>query len=230
MKLDLKKLVLAGTFLFSGMFLSSCLNDDVGSGISDQSGLMVFINASPGTNGLKFYADNNPIYMPSLDYNQYYGYVYQRIGNTDFTARTGGTNLDTLSLNIELDQFYSMFAVNTAENLELVAYEDNIPSISGSSKNLIRFIHLSHNAPSVKVGIEGINENLGTYHYKQASSFLETNRVFNKKLFLLNAETNDTIFTKNITLNDGRAYTIFSEGIYESENEDQDLDVQLLLY
>lgn len=229
MKLELKKLGFIGTFLFSGLFLASCLNnDDSGSMIQEESGFVVFINVSPGSNDVNFYANGTPVNMPALSYNEYYGYMYQSTGATDYTARTGSSDLDTLNLNIELNRFYSIYSVNTPENLELVAYQDNVPPISNPTKTSLRFIQLSHNAPTMKVGIEDVAENLGTFSFKQASSFMEINQVTNKKLFLLNAETNDTIFTKNVTLEGGTPYSVFSSGIYDSEDEDLDLDVNVI--
>lgn len=228
MKLELKKLGLIGTFLFSGVFMTSCLNNDDGSIVPDQSGFVVFINASPESNALKFYADGNVVNMPALDYNEFYGYLYQEVGEKNYTVRTGSTDLDTLVLDVELNRFYSLFAVNTSDSLELVAYPDNVPPISNPSRASIRFIQLSHNAPMVRVGIEDIAENFGTFSFKQASSFLEINQAINKKLFLVNSETNDTVFTKTVTLEGGKAYSVFSEGIFDSENENIDLDVKIL--
>lgn len=228
MKLELKKLGLIGTFLFSGLFLSSCLNNDDGPVIPDQSGFMLFVNTSPGTNGLKYFANGEAVTMPALNYNELYGYTYQEVGETNFTIRTGSVDLDTLSLDVDINRYYSLFAVNTPDNIELVAYQDNPVAISTPNKASIRFLQLSHNTPLVKVAIEGMEENLGIYYFKQASSFMEIDNIFNKNIYLINAETNDTILSKPLILEAGKTYSVFSEGIYGSDNENLDLDVQLI--
>ena len=111
-----------------------------------------------------------------------------------------------------------------------MAYLDSPSAPSSQLKTKIRFIQLSHNTPSVKLVIEGVEGDLGTFNFRNASSFMEIDRVNNRNLHLIDSETQDTIFTKNVTFNGGSTYSIFSEGIFGSDDENIDLDIQYLQY
>lgn len=229
----IKNVSKAGVLAIASLSLTSCLNnDDEGIIEPENAGYVLFANISPGSSGLRLHANDEVFNNNALSYNQFYGYAPVEVGSKSLTVRTASssTNLDTISLNVELNKFYSVFAVNTPENTELLAYLDNPSSPSSQLKTKIRFIQLSHNTPSVKLAIEGVGGDLGTYNFRNASSFIEIDRVNNKKLYLINSETQDTIFSKSVSFNGGSAYSVFSEGIFGSDDENLDLDIQYLQY
>lgn len=230
MKLDLKKLGLFGAIVVSGLFLNSCLNDDLENPYPEDAGWIAFINASPDSEMLKFYSNGNNINSPGIGYSQFINYVAFEAGTHNLTVNSGsGENLDTLSLDVEYNKWYSIYAVNSMDNLELVAYSDSFITPS-EGKASIKFIQLSPDAPQLKVAIEDANDNLGTFLFKQASPFMEINESFHKNLYLIDAVTNDTIFTKQVDFTNGRTYAVFSKGFYETDNTSQDLDVQIIPY
>ncbi len=222
-----------GMCILTIISVSSCLNNDDGGDIQyEDSGYVLFSNISPGSAQLKLFTNDEAFNNSALNYNEFFGYARMDIGSNILTLRgnSSNTDLDTINLSVELDKFYSVFAVNSPENIELLAYLDNPSQPSNPNKTVVRFIQLSHNCPSVKVKIEGMESDLGTYNFRNASSFMEIDRVLNKNMYLIETETNDTIFTKNITLNGNSAYTVFSEGDFESEDEDIDLDIKSIQY
>ncbi|MBA5628316.1 DUF4397 domain-containing protein [Moheibacter lacus] len=222
-----------GVGILAGLSVTSCLNnDDSGDIPMEDSGYVLFSNISPGSTGLKLFDDGEQFNNVALNYNEFIPFTRMGIGNNVLTLQgnSSTTDLDTINLSVELNKLYSVFAVNSAENVELLAYLDSPVQASHPSKSVIRFIQLSHNCPTVKVAIEGMEGDLGTYNFRNASSFFEIDQVFNKNLYLINAESNDTIFSKAVTLNGNSTYSIFSQGDIESENENLDLDVQYFLY
>lgn len=230
----IKNLSKVGFLMLAGFSVTSCLNNDDGDivGPPENAGYILFGNLSPGSNSLRLYTNDEVFNNNPINYNQFFNYTPVEIGSKSLTVRSGGssTDLDTISLNVELNKFYSVFAVNTPENMELLAYLDNPSSPSSQLKTKIRFIQLSHNTPSIKLAIEGIEGDLGTYNFRNASSFMEIDRVNNKNLYLIDSETQDTVFSKNVTFNGGSTYSVFSEGTLGSEDENIDLDVQYLQY
>ncbi len=230
----IKNLSKLGVMMLASFSITSCLNNDDDNGVvvPENAGYILFTNVSPGSTGLRLYANNEVFNNNPLNYNQFFNYAPVEIGSKTLTVRSGNssTDLDTISLNVELNKLYSVFAVNTPENIELLAYSDNPTAPSSQLKTKIRFIQLSHNTPSVKLAIEGIEGDLGTFNFRNASSFMEIDRVNNKKLYLINSETQDTIFSKNVSFSGGSAYSVFSEGIFGSDDEDLDLDIQYLQY
>jgi len=229
MKLDLKKLGLFGVIVISGL-LNSCMNDDLDDYSTEDAGWIAFVNTSPGSEKLKFYSNGNIINSPGIDYSQFISYTAFEAGTHNLTVTSGTSeDLDTVSLNVELNKWYSVYAVNNPENLELVAYSDSFITPS-AGKASIKFIQLSPDAPQLKVAIQDTNNNLGAFLFKQASPFTEISEVFHKNLYLIDAASNDTIFTKQVDFANGRTYAVFSKGFYETENTDLGLDVQIIPY
>src|SRR5690606_23939038 len=110
------------------------------------------------------------------------------------------------------DRFYSVFAVNTPGNTELIGFEEQF-IVPNTGKAAIRFFQLSPDAPTLKVSISGETANLGTYEFKQASGYMEINEVLNKKMYLIDYNTNDTIFSKNMNFTNGRLYSVVAKGL-----------------
>jgi hypothetical protein len=228
MKLDLKKLMVVSGIVFSGLVLNSCLNDNGDVVVPDEGGYVAFINTSPDSDGLTFYTNDNLINANSTEYSEYFGYLLFEPGTHNISVNSGGGDLDTISLNVDLNKFYSVFAVDDFEHLKLIAYEDNFISPS-AGKAAIRFIQLSPDAPQLKVALQDNDGSIGsTFDFMQSSSFLEVNSSVHKSLYLIDAESNDTIFTKQVDFDNGGVYSVFSKGFYETDNANQQLDVQVI--
>lgn len=222
-----------GVCVLAGISVTSCLNNDDGGNVPiEDSGYVIFSNISPGSSNLKLFVNGEVFNNSPLDYNEFVPFTRMDIGANVLTLQgnSSTTDLDTINLSVELNKFYSVFAVNSPDNIELLAYVDNPGQPSNPNKAMVRFIQLSHNCPPVKVLIEGMENDWGTYNFRNASSFFEIDQVSNRNLYLVNAETNDTIFTKSVTFNGNSSYSIFSEGDINSENEDLDLDIQYFIY
>ncbi|HLV24642.1 MAG TPA: DUF4397 domain-containing protein [Moheibacter sp.] len=228
MKLELRKIGWLAGVVFTGLFMSSCLNDNGDIDIPDEGGYVGFINASPDSGGLDFYENDIQRNHFIVDYGDVDGYHILEPGTKTITVKNGNSSdLDTLSLNVNLNRFYSIYAVNEFDSLQLVAYEDNY-TIPSPGKASMRFIQLSPDAPALRFLIEGNNEESLIYQYLQSSAFTDVNQMINKKLYLIDAETNDTILTKNnVTFQSGVSYSVFSKGFYNSDVEGQQLDVQI---
>ncbi|SMC42750.1 DUF4397 domain-containing protein [Moheibacter sediminis] len=228
MKLDLKKLGVLGTVLFGTIGLTSCLNNDDELPVVQDAGFVAFFNVSPDSNGVRFYSNDRLINQNSTNYSQFFGYVTMEAGTHQIKVNSGsGSDLDTISMNVMKDKRYSVFAVNEFENLELVAYEDALVA-PGAGKSSLRFIQLSPDAPQLTIAIEGIEAPVGNLNYKQATSFVQINELINKDLYLISTETQDTLFTKEIRLENGKIYSVFSKGFVNTTNTNQKLDVQIV--
>lgn len=229
MKLDLKKIGVFGVILLGTISLNSCLNNDDELPIPEDAAFVAFYNVSPDSNGLKFYENGNSINSNSTNYGQFFGYANLTPGQSKITLQSGTANdLDTLNINLIKNKIYSVFAVNRFEDIELVAYEDQFTSPTSPLKTLFRFIQLSPDAPTVALKIEGSNEDLGQYFFKQASGYREIEEVLSKKVYLIDVETNDTILSKSVNLTRGKIYSIFSKGFVNTENQNQKIDIQII--
>lgn len=227
MKLDLKKLGVFAAVLLGTISLNSCLNNDDELPNVPDAGYVAFFNASPDSNGIVFYSNDRVINQSPVNYSQFFGYLGLENGSHAIRVSSGNNSLDTINMSIVKDKRYSVFAVNKFEDLELFALEDAITTPQ-TGKASIRFIQLSPDAPLLTLAIEGMELPIGDFNYKQSSSFIQVNEMVNKDLYLINTETQDTIFTKEIDLNNGRVYSIFSKGLINTTNQNQKLDIQIV--
>lgn len=226
----MKKLHLIGIVALISVLLISCLDTDDQDYIDpNNSAWIALINASPGSSDLKFYNKGTALNSPELAYGGFYGYFNQIKGAASFTVRKQGSeDLDTLNMNLVADNYYSVFAIDTPQELQLISYIDN-HSAAPAGKSLIRFIQLSPDAPKLKLLIENEDQDLGTYLFKEASPFMEVQSGVTKNFSLVNPETDEVIFTKKITLNNGKTYSIFSKGLIDTSEDNKELDIQSIL-
>lgn len=226
MKLDLKKLVILGSILFGTIGFTSCLdNDDSQITTPENVGYVSFYNVSPDSNGLNFYSDGIIANASPVSFPQFLNYNGFEEGVRRITVNSSNNVLDTLSLNVVKNRFYSVFATNQFSNLELTMYEDALFT-PANGKIGFRFIQLSPDTPQVTVKIEGQSEAIGNFNYKQASPFNEMDPINNKNVYFINTETQDTIISKTVNLTSGKLYTIIGMGFLNSTNQNQKLRIE----
>lgn len=227
MKIDLKKLGIIGGLLISGLFATSCLDDD-SSSEPFSGGWVAFVNASPDASSLKFYSNGNVINSSGIPYGQYFGYLSAPTGVHNLTVRSGNnTDRDTVTINVGINKYYSVFAVNLLDNIELLAFEDNFLNL-GAGKSGVRFSQFSPDAPLLRVEFEGEADPIGVFGFKQSTTMKEINAATDKKMFLIDEETSDTLLTKTYTFKEGFSYAVFSKGLVNSTSSNQNLDIQVI--
>lgn len=227
MKLDLKKLGILGAVLLGSIGLTSCLNNDDEVPIPQDLGYVSFYNVSPDSNGLNFYSDDVAANSSLVGYSQFLNYLGIQQGNRKITVKSSGNVLDTLSLNVSKNRFYSVFATNKFNELELTAYEDAIAT-PAADKLLLRFIHLSPDTPQITVKIEGQERPIGNFNYKQTIQFSEASPILNKNIYLINTETQDTLVSKQVNLTSGKVYTVLALGLLNTTNQAQKLKIETI--
>lgn len=213
----------------SSVILSSCLNDDNGViDVPQNVGKVAFINAAPGTTNLKYYANDNLINSGGTDYGNSFGYLNFEIGNYNISA--GESDLNPLSLNVELNKLYSIYTYKENDTIKLISYADNLVEAE-HGKAVIRFIQLSPDAPQMKIGIDGETSDLGIYNFKGNSQFMNIDPTLHiQKMYLINAETSDTIFSKNVEFEQGRLYFVYTQGFVNTENENERIDIKSIRF
>ena len=199
-------------FVLAAFTLSSCdLDDDSGTYYPPNPNIAfgIIANASPDSGDLYFYADSNQINNAALNYPGAAGYYNFYLGNRTFKLEDAlGNELATTQLTLEQGDYFSLFAVNTFSNIELIAYTDALEyPASGNSR--IRFINLTVDAPFVTIanGTEPLANDL---EFKDATEFIEIESgVYN----LTYSDTNgDELFVQAAEFKPGRIYTIYTKG------------------
>lgn len=210
-------------------FLSvSCLDTDNTMPIDDKEyGHIAVGNFSSDAGAINFKKNGSPIVNNQFNYGNYNGYYSLETGDYSFTIEKNNNPLDTITFKVKKNELYSLFAVNKLNNIEIVKTDDNI-TMPEVDKMLYRFIQLSPELPEITVKLEGDENSLGDFKFKDYSFFEKRGYFSNKKIYLINTETQDTLFSKNISLDQRKAYTIISKGLLDTQDGNQMLDIQVV--
>lgn len=193
--------------------LASCSIDDDNNYV-EQPTTVAFggiVNASPNSGDLFFYADDNQINNTALAYTGAAGYYNFYLGDRELSIRNLlGETLATANITLEQGDYFSAFAVNTFENIELVTYTDSlVHPPSGSA--LVRFINLSPDAPAIDV--TGTNATFATgVDFKEATQFTEI-PAGSYDLTYKTTDGSETLFSETaVNFYNGHIYTIYTKG------------------
>lgn len=168
-------------------------------------------NASPNSGGLDFFSDENQINSSPLDYTNTFGYYNFYTGNRIFTVKNNqGDVLAQTEINLRAGDHFSVFAVNTFDNIELVSYSDLLryPALNNA---VVRFINLSPDSGDVNVKSEtrGFAEGLS---FKESTGFVEVSSGFYNFSFT-KSDTGESLYKDmDVELRPGRIYTIYTKG------------------
>lgn len=196
-------------FLFS---LTSCENEDnYYYGYNPNTAFGIITNASPSSGDLFFYADNNAINKSGLNYTDTNGYNNFYTGNRVITLKnSSGNGIASTNINLHQGDFFSVFAVNTFDKIELISFNDKLKLPSSANKSMIRFINLSPDAPAINILNNStlLSTNLP---FKTASDFIELESG-SKQIIINSSSTGNQLLNTSIELKQGRIYTVYTKG------------------
>ncbi|XOV94619.1 MAG: DUF4397 domain-containing protein [Bacteroidota bacterium] len=194
------------------LFLTSCVDDqDVPEPI-EHAHVSIY-HGSPDLEGINIRVSTGQINETPFEYDDYFPYLnffpgerYMKFIESDLDVVT---LIDT-TFTFEIDHNYSVFVANTASNLEAVLIEDIFPaSIAG--KAMVRFIHMSPDAPAVNV-LANEDELFGTTIFTEGSEFLPIDAGRTTFEFIEEALFNTVIQLPEVQLTSGGYYNIILSG------------------
>jgi len=194
--------------------MSSCSLDDDSNNYTVPVNDVAFgliANASPNSGNLYFYADENQVNDAALNYTDAKGYYNFRLGNRVLSLKNeSGTVLDTVHTTLRAGEYFSAFAVNTFNNIELVTYKDSL-EYPEANHALVRFINLSPDAASINVA--SLTQTFATgLDFKESSTFISVPSG-TYDLRYTDTATGATLHTDTaVEFGRGRIYTIYSKG------------------
>ena len=209
-------------FIAGVMFIpmiSSCGKDD-GTNISTANAQINLINVSPDVRPFNLYA--NFINQGSVNYTypNASGYFLLNTADTPFQIRPAvANNVDVINLLPSVSSFernvrYTWFVTGLRSNNTLtsviVADTDRIPDIG---RGKIRFVNVSQNSNLLNLTA---NDTLAFSRvaYKQATKYTEvTAGNYNINISASTAPSTALNSLKNVTILDGKLYTIYAYGL-----------------
>lgn len=208
--------------LLGVLTLGSCLKDGE---TVEIAGAALSVNAVPGSQGYLLALDNNQLNQPA--YGEYFRFgdimPYRRVFAGKRMIRVfpiqemHGEPLLTDEVTFEVEKYYTLVVAGPDEDhLDVFVLEDNFETPE-DGKAMVRFIHLSPNAPSLDFGIEEEEDSLlaSAKAFKEFTTFVEVDAGSSLSFFLSEAGENDTIYEFSMTPAEGRFYTIWAKGLLE---------------
>lgn len=196
------------------MVLTSCDDDDDDdtTPVVEIANVMV-VHASPDAPGVDLLVDDAKVNTAALTFPNNTGYLEVPAGTRNIKVNAAGTTTTVIDadLDLEANENYSVFAVNTLSNIEpLVLMDDLTAPASGNAH--VRFVHLSPDAPAVDVAVTGGPVLFSGTEFKEAEDFAPV-AAGSYDLEVRLAGTEDVVLTvPNVNLASGRIYTIFARG------------------
>ncbi|WP_181163808.1 DUF4397 domain-containing protein [Pontibacter mangrovi] len=118
-----------------------------------------FYHGSPDAPAMDVQVNSQVVFNQSLPYSTYTGYVTLNTGSTNFKftpSNASNAYLDT-TLNLKQGQAFSLFAINTLDDMELLVVQDSVKT-PADGKAALRVVHLSPDAEAVDVVAIGDKE------------------------------------------------------------------------
>jgi hypothetical protein len=200
--------VTTAAILFQG-----CLSDDSKPDEAPTAFVSMY-HASPDTPDLDIHVDNRKVNQYDFAYSNFTGYrfLYTGVRNIRFTPPNGTTFLLDTNVTLLKDKIYSLFLVNTKNNLEAIFVGDSL-KVPAENKVRVRFAHLSPDAPALDATISGSTTPLQTnLIFKNITEFIEIPAGKQTIVFKQAGGEAGILTLPDATLNVGENYTIVIRG------------------
>lgn len=196
------------------LLLSSCSDDDNNyyyNNPNPNAAYGIIANASPDSGDLYFFANANQINNAALNYGSANGYYDFYTGDRTLTIKNNaGDSLATANITLVPGQYFSAFAVNTFNNIELVTYNDAL-DYPEAGHALVRFINLSPDADAVT--ITGLTQTFATgLSFKAATDFISVQSGSYDINYALSATDVALYSDTAVEFKPGGVYTIYTKG------------------
>lgn len=172
------------------------------------------LHAVPDAPNVDVYA-NDKLIASNLAYGEYTDYMPINPGPYEISLYKAGSDDMPVLMNIfnmPMNSIYTIAAVGTLSDLGFLAIVDSNMK-SDPRKAMIRFAHLSPNAPAVDITLPNGTVLFGNVSYKQLTSYLSVDPM-NYTLQVRLAGTPTVVLTvPNVILEANKFYTVYAIGL-----------------
>ena len=137
---------------------------------------IAFFHGSPSISALNVFLDGTQLNSSAFEYSSFSGALSANSGNRNikFTSFTSNLTLIDTTVSLVNLKSYSIFVINNKAIIKPLMTQDEGELASPTTNLMIRFIHLSPDAPSAYVVLLGETAALvPAQTYQKASAFLE---------------------------------------------------------
>lgn len=172
------------------------------------------LHASPDSPAVDIYINNNPI-IKGLAYKGFTDYMPIPSGSHNIKIYpSGNTTRPIVDTNLFIPDgiIYTVAAIGTLPNISLLPIEDTRrPIIQG--KTLLRFAHLSPEAPNQDITLTQGTPLFKNIGYKQITKYIPINPGLHRIQALVAGTDKVILDVPNITLHPNKFYTIYEVGL-----------------
>ncbi len=213
--------------LIAAVTFSACGEDDPVSSDPGKANVMA-IHASPDAPGVDVYVDNK-LAQENLTFPNNTPYIEVDAGTRNVRVNVYNSQITVFNENLPFDanKNYSAFAIDRAINLDALLLIDDLTA-PASGKSHIRFINLSPDAPAVNITYSDGIIIFADVDFAEVIDFTSIDSgTYN--LQVRDAAINNLILLElnGISLQEGKIYTVFTQGFYE-ENRTPAFDVSII--
>ena len=203
--------LLSIVLVFSIFTLSSCEDDKI-----TYANVLV-THASPDAPGVDLLIDDVKVNTQPLTYPNNTGYLDAETGTRNIKVNVAGTSTSVINgnLDLEVDKYYSVFAVDQVSEITALVLEDDL-TMPAAGKAHVRFVHLSPDAPAVDVAVASSGAVVfSNIEFKESTAFTPLDAgTYNLDVRVTGTSTVALVLPP-ITLQAGKIYTIFAKGFLE---------------
>lgn len=171
-------------------------------------------NAAPDSPGLDIIVDNRRVNSYPFDYTDYSGYQNFFTGDRSikFNAVNAANALVDTTFTFNEGKTYSIFVIDKLSSIEALVVKDSAAA-PAAGKAMVRFIHLSPDAPALDVSLAGTQGlTFSGKSFRNASDFIEVDAK-TQSFQIMQANGTDVLLkADNINLHPGGFYTIIVRG------------------
>ena len=172
-------------------------------------------HAAPGAPALDIAVDGRMINTNPLEYTAYSGYLNFFTGNREIKFHSANANsavIDT-TFNFEDGKAYSLFAINTASDVEALLVVDSAAA-PAAGKAMVRFINLAPDAPAFDLahGADAGTTLFAANGFKGATAFQEIAADTYDFQVRSAGSSNAVVSAGDVEILPGRFYTIITRG------------------
>ena len=215
------------------VFAASCTEEDDDDMGKAEAQVMV-VHASPDAPNVDVRV-NNTVALTNVAYPNNSSYTGVNAGNTNIKVSPTGTTTYVIDATVPLtaNAYYSVFAIDSVSKIKPAVVSDNLTA-PATGKAHVRFFHFSPNAPAVDVAVADgpVVFSNRTFNDQATTASLANFTPLDAGTYDLEvrlAGTNTVVLPlPDITLADGKIYTVFAKGFVGGKNA-QALGAQIIV-
>lgn len=187
-------------------------------------GYVRVLHAVPDAPNVDIYA-NDKLIVENLAFGELTKYLPVPEGTYTISLYVAGDKSKPVlqnTLTINKDKIMTIAAANTVNNIKLFAIPDTTMK-NETNKSMVRFMHLSPNAPAVDITLPDGTIIFSNISYEQLTQYIEVEPTTYNLQVRVAGTSNVVLTVPNVKLEPNRAYTIYAIGLVGGKPELQAL-------